>query len=217
MISKRKFVHFIEYNVGYLLLLMAVSFLSWYGIARAYTAPHEDERIDFFIMSSTIVDESFEHDLKEELNDEGLLEVNIYPVSPTDSDRVSLYERLGATSDMLILRGQDLRDMQEAIDINCLALPSPLVSELWPTSYGENELFNYESSNYAFKVYDAGDGAFNETHRFTSFCEFNTDVTGDNDYYLLFNKTSVNLGSFVENAQSDLAVKAAQFFFSRYH
>jgi hypothetical protein len=63
-------------------------------------------------MSSTIVDESFEHDLKEELNDEGLLEVNIYPVSPTDSDRVSLYERLGATSDMLILRGQDLRDMQ---------------------------------------------------------------------------------------------------------
>jgi len=202
------------------IVFVLFSYLIWYWPITAIDAIKSTERINFFIESYGLQDNTLQQDLLAQLQDDGVLEVNIYDYSPSDASLTNYYDSFGTTSDFLVLNDNDVATMfQDPDGTNVLSSFVPFSSALRQEAMSEDDYSYYTVKGcfYALKIFDAGDASYNAIHPFGKLIDFTKDGKTPLSYYLLLNANTPNLYPYNPSASTGNGLKALKYFLSLYH
>ena len=202
--------HFWTY---YLIPIIFGSFLISWGLYFAIEAKDEYkgfEKIDFFGEAYSFVDDSLKKEILD-LNQEKVFQVNTHVYSPRMNEIARMYTAYGVYSDILLLREQDLKDMDKAIATTFLPMDEAFKTYC---SIPENLIaYHYNEVPYAIKVFDVKDPAYNAHYNLGGWLKY--DETLDS-LYLLVNLSSENVGSLNQVSKNDAALVSLQHILRKY-
>lgn len=202
------------------IIFVLLSYLAWYWPITAIDAVKSNEKINFFIESYGLEDNSLQQDVLTTLQSDGVVEVNLYNYSPKDASLTSYYDSFGTTSDFVILYENDLTTMfQDPDATNVLSSFVPFSDDLKKETMNNNDYsyFKVKNGEYALKVFDATDTSYNLAHPFTKLINFTKTGVAPVSSYLLLNAQTPNLYPYNPSATTGNAVKALRYFLSLYH
>lgn len=202
------------------IIFVLLSYLAWYWPITAIDAVKSNEKINFFIESYGLEENSLQQDVLNNLQGDGVVEVNLYNYSPKDASLTSYYDSFGTASDFVILYENDLATMfQDPDSTNVLSSFAPFSEDLKKETMTNDDYAYYKVNNgdYALKVFDATDTSYNQTHLFDKLIDFTKTGVTPVSSYLLLNAKTPNLYPYNLSATTGNAVKALRYFLSLYH
>ncbi len=209
-LSKKRFNHFWTY---YFIPIIFGSFLISWGLYLLVEIKDEYkgfEKIDFFAEAYSFLDDSLKKEILEN-NKDKVYQFNTHVYSPRMNEIAKMYTAYGVYSDILLLRGQDLIDMDKAIKDNFLPLDNAFASYCQiPATL---TTYSYQDVPYAVKVFDVNDAVYNEHYNLGQWLKY--DETLDS-LYLLLNIRSENLGKLNDISQNDAALTSFQLMLEKY-
>jgi hypothetical protein len=113
-----------------IVLIVLVTYASFYWGITAVDSIKNYEKIDYFIESYGLKENTLSKDTIALLKDKGVLESNVYNVSPASSIKSQKFDKFGAYSDIVIFNHQDMVDMEPVIADNFMVLSDRLQSEI---------------------------------------------------------------------------------------
>jgi hypothetical protein len=202
------------------LIFIILSYVGWYWGITVLDAVKSTEKINFFIESYGLETNTLSDDLITKFKDQGVVESNLYNYSPKDKSISSYYTSFGTESDFIILYQSDLDTMFQAatttsVRSNFVPFTSDLKAAAIPSA--DYSYYAVENVDYALKVYDPNDSAYNTLHPFGKLIDFtSTNYTAEASYLLLNSKTP-NLKPYDSDSTTGNAVLALTYFLSLYH
>ena len=174
---------------GYLLIVMG-SIIFWISLFNQINQPNPDEKIQLFI-SAESYDQSLLENIESISNDE-ILDISIVCVPTSDDDyNATLLTQGMLESDLLILP----KTVLDASDDSSFV---PLTSTfLIDNQIDDSSLVFYsiDTINYAIQVYDG----LTKTNLLPGLVTF--DESDSNDYFLVLNNISSNLGVYGDTSK----------------
>lgn len=210
--------YFVSY--GWLgLVFIIVSYVAWYWSITTIDEVKPYEKINFFIESYGLKDNTLASDVVSRLSSKGVVEINLYCYSPKDASISSYYTKFGTESDFIILYQSDLDTMfQNVSSTSVLSSFVPFTAdfkaEAVPTS--DYQYYVVSGQDYALKLYDADDVTYNALHPFANLINFTLDGASAESSYLLLNASTPNYAPYHDGATGN-AVLALYYFLSLYH
>ena len=205
---KKKIFNFLQYYSWVCLVIFILSFTSWYLILNAIDSVKQYEKIQIFSSCYGLKNKKFSDELREYLKDDKVLEIDTYTYNPYDSNISKYYDKFGYSSDLVILREQDLLDMKETVSINYLPIDDEYLKYITSNNL---DYFAYESKNYGIEIYNHS----KDELEFENLFEFKVENKTDN-YYLMINNSSINIGKYSQYSQTDNALKTLEYLFDIY-
>lgn len=210
--------YFISY--GWLsLIFIIVSYVAWYWSITTIDEVKPYEKINFFIESYGLKDNTLSSDVVSHLSAQGVVESNLYCYSPKDASISSYYTKFGTESDFIILYQSDLDTMfQNVSSTSVLSSFLPFSTDFKavavPTS--DYQYYAVNSQDYALKLYDASDATYNALHPFSNLINFTLEGMSGESSYLLLNAATPNYAPY-QNGTTGNAVLALNYFLGLYH
>jgi len=205
---------------GWLLLLfIGLSYVAWYWPISTLDSIKDYEQINFFFESYGLNDNSLQSDLLADLQEKGVVEVNLYDYAPTDASLTSYYDKFGVASDFLVLAGSDLDAMfADAASTSIASEFVPFSSALRAATMPADDYAYYQvnSAAYGLKVYDASDASYNVAHPFDKLLEFTSSGVTADSYYLLLNAQTPNFKPYDTDSVTSNAVEVLRYFLAEY-
>jgi hypothetical protein len=210
--------YFISY--GWLsLIFIIVSYVAWYWSITTIDEVKPSEKINFFIESYGLKDNTLSADIVSRFSSKGVVESNLYNYSPKDASIGNYYTKFGTESDFIILYQSDLDTMfQNVASTSVLSSFLPFTSAFKDTAIptGDYDYYSVNGQDYALKLYDAADASYNALHPFTGLIDFTLEGTSAESSYLLLNASTPNFAPY-GNGTTGNAVLALPYFLSLYH
>jgi len=197
--DKKKIKDFLVMDGWVVILIALVSYVGFYWAIEAIDSIKDYERIDYFIESYGLKDNTLAEDTLALLKENGVLESNVYDVSPDSSTKNAKFARFGAYSDICVLNQTDLDDVMEVIGDNFLPLSSSFKAGY---EDGLSKNYSYYSAydeDYAIKIYDPADVSYSGQFTFGNLMTFAKDGADPEAYYLVIPLNSVNYGAKTVN------------------
>lgn len=208
--TKKRMGHFWTY---YLLPIVFGSFLISWGLYVAVEAKDEYkgfEKIDFFGEAYSFLDDSLKKEILE-INKDKVFQVNTHVYSPRMNEIAKMYTAYGVYSDILLLREQDLRDMDKAIQTSFLPMNDAFIS--YCPIPNALSTYDYQGTPYAIKVYDVKDASYNAHYDLGKWLKY--DETLDS-LYLLVNLNSENVATLNNVSKNDAALTSLRHMLEKY-
>lgn len=210
--------YFVSY--GWLsLIFIIVSYVAWFWSITTLDEVKSYEKINFFIESYGLRDNTLSSDIVSRFSSKGVVESNLYCYSPKDASISTYYTKFGTESDFIILYQSDLDTMfQNVSSTSVLSSFVPFTSELKAAAVPTNDYhyFSVSSQDYALKLYDANDASYNALHPFTKLIDFTSEGTTAESSYLLLNSSTPNFAPY-QSGTTGNAVLALSYFLGLYH
>lgn len=214
-ITKKRLIHKLSYDWMKLVAIVVTIVIFWTGMFMWIFRIKTSEEIILFT-SAYHIERKEESKMKSFLSESGVKKVTytIYPSSEQNYNSVLMLKGLGE-ADLLILSKSDL----ESLD--CARYFVVLDESLMSEHLQEQEWDFYYKNDvpYGVMIYQNGNDTYNEKLNFESWLQFTQDDTS-NDYYLLINIASENVGDYSlagnSNKNSESAIKAFGFLLDEY-
>jgi len=210
--------YFVSY--GWLcLIFIIVSYVAWYWPITAIDAIKSSEKINFFVESYGLKENTLSSDIVSRFSSKGVVESNLYCYSPKDASISTYYTKFGTESDFIILYQSDLDTMfQNVSSTSVLSSFLPFTSELKSAAISQNDYAYYpvNGADYALKVFDASDPTYNTLHPFSNLINFITDGVTAESSYLLLNAKTPNFAPY-QSGTTDNGILSLSYFLGLYH
>jgi len=210
--------YFVSY--GWLsLIFIIVSYVAWYWSITTIDEVKPYEKINFFIESYGLKDNTLSSDVVSRLSAKGVVESNLYCYSPKDASISSYYTKFGTESDFIILYQSDLDTMFQNVSSTSvlssfLSFTADFKAAAVPTS--DYQYYAVRGQDYALKLYDANDASYNALHPFANLINFTLEGASAESSYLLLNASTPNYVPY-QNGATGNAVLALNYFLGLYH
>jgi hypothetical protein len=207
---------------GWLIIVFAaLSYAVWYWPITAADAIQPFEKINFFFECYGLESNTLSDDITNLLEDEGVVEVNLYSYSPEDSNISTYYDKFGEESDFIVVTGSDVQTMfQNATSTSARSLFVPFSDELRSAmTEGFADDYSYYdvlSVPYALKIYDPDDSSYDEQHAFSQLLDFCPESGTCDSYYLLLNEDTPNFSPYGNDDTTGNGVVALNYFLKEY-
>lgn len=205
-INKAVVGHFLEYCWIFVIALGIFSYTIFYYPIHKINEYKSYEKIVFFSAAGFVKEKDFADNILDRFEDD-ILKVDVYDYSSKDTLLGTLYESFGAKADFLVLSEKDLIATKDAITKNFYALDNNFLA-----SNDNYDYYAYESINYGLKVFDHENDDYNNKYKFSAWIDFD----GDDNYYLLANKNSVNFNLSGESKTSANGYQVFTYLIERY-
>jgi hypothetical protein len=205
---------------GWLIILfIGLSYVVWYWPISAIDSIKDYEQINFFFESYGLNDNTLQSDLLADLQEKGVVEVNLYDYAPTDVSLTSYYDEFGVASDFIVLTESGLDSMfNNASSTGVTSKFVPFSIDLRTATMPTDDYEYYKVGNiaYGLKIFDSSDSSYDEAHPFGRLLEFaSTGIVADS-YYLLLNSATPNFKPFDADSVTSNAVEALRYFLAKY-
>ena len=205
-VNKKVVSHFLEYCWIFIIAMGIFSYTVFYYPIHKINEYKSYEKIVFFSAAGYVKEKDFASNILNRFED-NILKVDVYDYSSKDMLLGTLYESFGAKADFLILSEKDLITTKDAIAKSFYVLDNNFL-----TNNDESDYYSYESINYGLKVYDHLNDNYNNKYKFLEWIDFD----GDDNYYLLANKNSVNFNLSGESKTSNNGYQVFKYLIERY-
>lgn len=215
VITKKRIAHKLSYDWMKFLGVLVIIIIFWTGLFMSIFRIKPNEEIILFT-SAYNIDREKESEMKEYLSEYGVRKVTytIYPAEEQNYSAVLLLKGLG-DADLLILRKTDL----ESLDCARYFVP---IDESLMNKYAQGQewdFYNKNDTNYGIMIYQKDNDSYNDKLCFDDWLQFSQEDTSD-DYYLLINVASKNIGEYSLNTKNDknseTALRAFGFLLDKY-
>lgn len=209
--TKKKIGDFFVMNGWAIALIALLSYASFYWGLNAIDSIKSYEKIDYFFENYGLKDNTLSKDTIALLKDKGVLQSNLYDVSPTSSIKSEQYSKFGAYSDLCVLNQNDMDDMVEVIGDNFMPLDVTFKAKYTEGLQKNYSFFSAYSTDYAIKIYDPNDAAYSNQFTYSNLLTFTQENVTPIAYYLCIPLKSVNYGATTSNGFT-----ALNFFLKTY-
>ena len=206
-VNKKVIGHFLEYSWVFIIAFGFFSYTVFYYPIHKINEYKSYEKIVFFSEAGFFKEKDFEDKILERFQDE-ILQVTVYDYSSKEPYLGTLYESYGARSDFLILSEKNLLTVDKFISDNFINLDDNFLK----SNDNNYDYFTYDTLKYGLKVYDYENSDYNEKYKFLDWIEFD----GNDNYYLLANKKSVNFNLNEEEKTTDNGYQVFDYLMERY-
>lgn len=191
---KNKIKNFFTYYSFVIILSLVFFSALFYVVNYNLYKPKNYEKISLFIEASDTINRNYGADLEKKIIDKTknsehpVYEVTDYLYSANNSSLTSYYEKFGKSSDILILKEEDLTDLKENDILNesFIKINDSMNERI--NTLGFDVYLDNSSNVYGYYVYKKDDSQYNEKFNFDKV--FN--VISSYNYIILFNINSVN-------------------------
>jgi hypothetical protein len=197
--TKKKIGDFFVMYGWAIVLVALLSYASFYWGLNAIDSIKNYEKIDYFFENYGLKDNTLSKDTLSLLKDKGVLESNVYDVSPTSSTKSEQYAKFGAYSDLCVLNQNDMDDMAEVIGDNFKAIDDTFKSNYKDGLAKTYSYYHAYNQDYAIKIYDPNDATYSSQFTYSNLLTFTKDNVTPLAYYLCIPLKSVNFGSGTTN------------------
>lgn len=188
---------YLTYIVVFLLLIML-----WWLLYAMIGNVKDNEKISIFVGAYDVNSMEAVNGIREKVNYLDIKQIR-FNVFPPNEDNYSLYYGTGGVfaSDIFIISDSKLKE--KSVD-SFLPLTYNVLDEIMPSNISYTPIFySYDGINYGIKIYDATDNEYNEHFSFSEFILFRENENSEaEDYYLLININSPNIGSYSVNKKA---------------
>jgi len=182
-----------------IVLIVLVTYAAFYWGITAVDSIKNYEKIDYFIESYGLKENTLSKDTIALLKDKGVLESNVYNVSPASSIKSQKFDKFGAYSDIVIFNYQDMVDMEPVIADNFMVLSADFKAKY---ASGLSKTYSYytaETGDYGLKIYDPADSVYSAQFHYSDLITFTQEGAEDLAYYICIPIRSVNYGKTTSN------------------
>ena len=197
-----KFKHYFLYIWHYYVLYAFFVIMFWLLLFGYLAAPNKNEKLNFFIAAYFVETEKLEQDLSKNLKKYNVKRVDVDFLAPDNQNFNYVFTTRGLVgTDIIILNESKLPSTDYARYF--ISLDVDILSNYLPKDIEYRYLYN-NGKIYGISIYDS---AYPNINFLSEYISYTIDGVAAERYYLLFNKSSVNLGA-LGNHTSDKALWA---------
>ena len=168
------------------------------------------EKFTLFIAAYGVTEFRYKDEITELLKDDGIVEVNYLSYRNDDENIGAYYDTFGYYADLNILSEKDIQDMKEGIKDVYIPVSDSLRNNI--NISDKYEYYAYDEVNYAIKIFDKDNDAYNDNFEYSEWINFKTKQGTKENFYLLLTHYSKTFGEYSKTNVSSSSLKALQYF-----
>ena len=212
--NKSSFNSFFMHNTPLFIVLYLFIFSSVYTLFNRHFALKNHEKVQIFSITYGVKD-NYGSALSSALKEDGVLDVMLYNYDKDERNLYNYFITMGGKSDLHIISGQTLAELQDVISDYYLPLTHEVLQAINAPTINNYEQYYFEENAYGFALFKDGDDNYNNQFNYAEAYNFQNTNTSD-DYYLLINKKSVNIAPFNAESLTSNALKALNWLMEHF-
>ena len=179
---------------------------------RAIDAIQPREKLDFFIESYTLKENTLADDVVSHFENQGILQCNIYHVYPEEPAIGQRFQAQGFTSDFCILSESDVTGFKDMMGEFFLPLDEDSKKKMLQDTKKNYDTYSALGLEWGLQLYDAKDPSYNLQFDFSPLLSFSSPKPDKQEsFYLFFLSQSVHFGK-----EDTLGYEACSYFLQLY-
>ena len=189
-----------------------LSFLVLDFSLRAINAIQPREKLEFFIESYALNENTLADDMVSRFEDQGILQCNIYHVYPEEAAIGQRFQAQGLTSDFCILSGSDVKGFKDMMGEFFRPLDENSKKEMLKGTNKNYSTYSALDLEWGLQLYDPNDASYNLQFDFSPLLSFSSPKPDKQEsFYLFFLSQSVHFGK-----EDTLGYEACSYFLQLY-